>query len=72
MRDVAHEGEGEVSACGVAGEDDVLWEAVELVKDVVEEGGGLLQLARIAGHGGEVVGEEEDGDGFSLLGEVGL
>ena len=69
---MAHEGEGKVSACGIAGEDDVLWWVVEIVDDVVQEGGGLLQLSWVLGYGGEVVREEEDGDGFSLLSEMAL
>jgi hypothetical protein len=54
MEGVGEEGEGEVSACGVAGEDDVLGEFVQSVEDVGEEGGGLLELAGIFGYWGEV------------------
>jgi hypothetical protein len=51
---MGEEGEGEVSACGVASEDDVLGEFVQGVEDVREDGGGLLELAGVFGYWGEV------------------
>jgi hypothetical protein len=45
MRDVGEQGEGKIATTGVATEEDVGWWDLQVVQDVVEERGGLLQLS---------------------------
>lgn len=54
MGDVREEGEAEVCACRVAGEDYGGGRDVEGVEEVEEEGGGLLELPRVLGCGCEI------------------
>lgn len=63
VQDVGEDAEGEIGACGVAGEDDGFGCAVQGGEGVAEEGDALLELARVDGLRGEGVGEHEGGDG---------
>lgn len=54
MGDVGEELEGDVSAGGVAGDDDIGGGFMPDVDGVGEEGGGLLELAGVRGCGCEV------------------
>lgn len=58
--------ESEVCTCGIAGKDDVARIDAEILENVVEEGGCLLELPGIGGARSKVVGEEEDRGGFPV------
>lgn len=62
MQDVAQQGEREVAAGGVAADEDVAGGEAEGAEDVVEELGGLGELPRVGGEGGDVVVEDEGGE----------
>src|SRR5690348_3431960 len=60
MRDVAEEGKSEVATRRVAAEDYAARRDVKVLKDVLEEGGGLDELAREYGSRREIVRQHQN------------